>query len=261
MPATNQRRGRPLFLGAGRVFTTATPPADMGTTSISIRPTILSAYVDGRDDESCNVYNMLKMTRELFALHPEDPRYAAYQERALFNHVLGSMDPEDGRTCYMVPVGAEVTHEYQDMFNSFTCCVGTGMENHALNGYGIYDETGDKLWVNLYTPSIAQWKSQGATIETRTDFPEGEHASITVTLPSAKRLTLALRRPLWAGEGFSALVNGKAVRPFPAPGNYVEVSRRWKSGDHVAPRAMWSLGRRSASFAGWCRRAASPLPP
>jgi DUF1680 family protein len=40
-----------------------------------------------QDDESCNVYNMLKMTRRLFAIHP-DIKYADFEERALFNHVL-----------------------------------------------------------------------------------------------------------------------------------------------------------------------------
>jgi hypothetical protein len=106
-------------------------------------PDQLSSRVDGRTDESCNVYNMLKMARLLFALQP-DARFADFEERALFNHVLGSMDPADGRTCYMVPVGRGVTREYQDMQHDFTCCVGTGMENHALHGDGIYYESGRK---------------------------------------------------------------------------------------------------------------------
>src|SRR5262249_37709909 len=77
-------------------------------------PDKLGDRVDGRTDESCNVYNMLKLTKTLFTIHPEIP-YAEFHERALFNHVLGSMDPTDGRTCYMVPVGRGVQHEYQDM--------------------------------------------------------------------------------------------------------------------------------------------------
>jgi len=96
-------------------------------------PNKLSDLVDGRTAETCNVYNMLKMTRQLFALRP-DEHYVEYQERALFNHILASIDPEDGRMCYMVPVGRGVQHEYQDMFRDFTCCVGSGMESHALHG-------------------------------------------------------------------------------------------------------------------------------
>ena len=112
-------------------------------------PDQLSQRVDGRTAESCNIYNMLKLTRILFSFWPS-AHYADFLERALFNHVLGSIDPEDGRTCYMVPVGRAVQHEYQDMFRSFTCCVGSGMENHALHGLGIYYESGNKLWINLF---------------------------------------------------------------------------------------------------------------
>lgn len=195
-------------------------------------PDKLNDRVDGRTDESCNVYNMLKMTRTLFALQP-DIKYAEFQERALFNHVLASMDPEDGRTCYMVPVGRGVTHEYQNMFESFTCCVGTGMENHALHGYGIYYESGDKLWVNFYTPSTADWKTAGAKLDVETDFPEGQSVKIKVALKSKKKFTLALRRPSWAGEGFVVRVNGEAVLDVPAPGHYVDVKRTWKNGDVV----------------------------
>jgi DUF1680 family protein len=193
----------------------------------------LSTRVNGRTSESCNVYNMLKLTRALFALRP-DIKYAEFQERALFNHVLGSMDPQDGRTCYMVPVGQGVQHEYQDMFESFTCCVGTGMENHALHGHGIYYEDRERLWVNLYTPSQAEWKSAGVSLAVNTTFPEGDHAMLKLTLKSPRTFTLALRRPSWAGDGFTLSVNGKIVRALPLPGSYVEIKRRWKSGDTVA---------------------------
>ena len=132
----------------------------------------LSDRVDGRTDESCNVYNMLKMTRELFALRP-DGRYAEYHERALFNHVLGSMDPEDGRMCYMVPVGRGVTHEYQDMFADFTCCVGTGMESHALHGYGIYHEQGDKSLGKHLRPVSGRMEGSGCASDDGDDVPGG----------------------------------------------------------------------------------------
>jgi len=196
-------------------------------------PDQLAERVDGRTNETCNVYNMLKMTRRLFAIHP-DIKYAEFDERALFNHILASMDPEDGRTCYMVPVGRGVRHEYQDMFRSFTCCVGSGMESHALHGHGIYYESGDRLWINLYVPSVANWKAAGATVTMSTTFPEGDAASLNFTLQRPKAFTLALRRPSWAGDGFVVKVNGKTVTRLPGPGSYVELKRTWKTGDSVS---------------------------
>ena len=196
-------------------------------------PDKIGDNLDGRTAESCNVYNMLKMTRLLFALHP-DIKYAEFQERALFNHVLASIDPRDGRTCYMVPVGRDVRHEYQDMFENFTCCVGSGMESHALHGDGIYYEAGDKFWINLYAPSTADWASAGVRVAMETGFPEGETATAKLTLHAPREFTLLLRRPSWAGRGFTVTVNGKAVSEIPAPGAYVALKRTWKSGDIVA---------------------------
>jgi DUF1680 family protein len=216
-------------------------------------PDKLSDRVDGRTAETCNVYNMLKLTRRLFSIRP-DAHYADFHERALFNHILASIDPQDGRTCYMVPVGRGVQHEYANMFRSFTCCVGTGMESHALHGYGIYYESVDRLWVNLYVPSSAEWAAAGVKLQMDTDFPEGESARLVLTLQSPKKFTLALRCPCWVGEDFTVKINGQAVsedviaplrdvpesgrqvanRPLQKPGSYVELKRVWKSGDTVS---------------------------
>jgi uncharacterized protein len=207
-------------------------------------PDQLAERVDGRTDESCNVYNMLKMTRQLFSIHP-DVKYAEFEERALFNHVLGSIDPEDGRTCYMVPVGRGVRHEYQDMFRSFTCCVGSGMESHGLHGDGIYYESGDRLWVNLYVPSTAAWKLGGVNLVMETGFPEGDNASLKLTLQRPKQFTLAMRRPAWAGDGFEVKVNGRVVTTTARPGSYVELKRTWKTGDTVSlvlPKKLYIEG-------------------
>ncbi len=196
-------------------------------------PDKLNNIVEGRDDESCPVYNMLKMTRTLFAIQPR-VKYADFLERALFNHVLASIDLNDGRMCYMVPVGQDVQHEYQDMFHGFTCCVGTGMEDHALLGYGIYYESGDKLWVNLYTPSAARWRAEGVSLKMQTDSPAGQDAALEFEIRSPKAFAVALRRPAWAGKGFAVRVNGRPVDPLPPPDSYVEVSRRWRNGDTVS---------------------------
>ncbi len=123
---------------------------------------------------------MIKMTRKLFSLQP-DIKFAEFHERALFNHILASIDPADGRTCYMVPVGRGVQREYQRMFQSFTCCVGSGMESHALHGDGLYYESGDMLWVNIYAPSTAKWEAAGVDLAMETNLPEGESATLKLT--------------------------------------------------------------------------------
>jgi len=152
----------------------------------------------------------------------------------------------------MVPVGRGVQHEYQDMMRNFTCCVGTGMESHALHGDGIYYEAGDRLWVNLYAPSTAQWPEGGVRLAMETDFPEGETAKLSLTLETPRLFTLAIRRPYWVGDGFAVRVNGRLVTDpvvradtaarggarryydwsYPA-GTFVEMRRTWSTGDVV----------------------------
>jgi DUF1680 family protein len=214
---------------------------------------VLGSRVDGRTCESCNCYNMLKLSRRLFSFRP-DPFYADFEERVLFNHVLASMDPANARMSYMVPVGRGVQQEYQNMQQSFTCCVGTGMENHALHGYGIYYESDDTLWVNLFVPSTAKFKLANAQLAQDTSFPDGDSATIKLTLPKAAKFTLAVRRPAWAGDGFAVKVNGAPIEvpplaslragaaggrlmgnedSLPQPSSFVEISRTWNNSDTI----------------------------
>jgi DUF1680 family protein len=192
----------------------------------------LAAIADGRTAETCNVYNMLKLTRKLFALGP-DVRYAEFMEQALFNHILGSQDPENGATCYMVPVGRGARREYADMQKSFTCCVGTGMESHALHGLGLYYESGDRLWVNLFVPSTARWDAAGVTLTMASSFPEGDQATLAVETTAPRTFTLLLRRPSWTGEGFAVRVNRQPVDVTRTVGSYIALDRTWASGDTV----------------------------
>jgi uncharacterized protein len=218
-------------------------------------PDRLSTRVDGRAAETCNVYNMLKLSRKLFSFRP-DAAYADFHERALFNHILASIDPADGRTSYMVPVGHGEQQEYQDMQRDFTCCVGSGMESHALHGLGVWYESADTIWVNQFVPSTAQALLGRATLRMETTFPDGDVATIHLSLPAPQQFTLAVRRPWWAGDRFTIAVNGEPL-PQPAlaslydavaggragaPGNesdalasvYVRITRQWKTGDVVS---------------------------
>ncbi len=217
----------------------------------------LAASMGARGNETCNIYNMRKLALRLFEFEP-DAHYADFLERAVFNHLLGSIDLETGATCYMVPVGGN-RREYSDMFRSFTCCHGSGMETHALHADGIYYEMGNKLWVNIYAPSTADWQSQSVKLNVATDLPLGQTVTIKVGLSQPKELTLALRRPYWADAGFVAKVNGQVVaepraeaepgprsarggqrRGFgrsgasrPPVSSYVELTRTWRNGDTI----------------------------
>lgn len=145
--------------------------------------------------ETCNTYNMLKLTRHLFALQPE-ARYMDYYEKALYNHILASQDHESGMVCYFVPLRMGGTKAYSDPWHSFTCCVGSGMENHVKYGESIYFRGRDgSLYVNLFIPSVLHWKEKGLQIRQESALPAAGTIRLTVTAKRPETFALRIRHP------------------------------------------------------------------
>ncbi len=190
--------------------------------------------------ETCNTYNMLKLTRHLFAWEPSAETMDFY-ERALYNHVLASQDPETGMYVYLMSLKPGHFKTYSTPEHSFWCCVGTGMENHARYGESIYFHDGASLYVNLYIASELAWKAKGLTLRQETTVPESDVARLALKCAAPVRLTLRFRRPAWAGEGFVLAVNGAPVAVEGKPGSYVAVEREWKEGDRVEVRLPLAL--------------------
>ena len=86
--------------------------------------------------EYCNTHNMLKLTRNLFELSPR-AEYADYFERALYNHILATIEPRTGQVCYLTSLRPGDFRSYLPVDGTF-CCNGTGLENTARFGEGVY---------------------------------------------------------------------------------------------------------------------------
>ncbi|HXB32942.1 MAG TPA: glycoside hydrolase family 127 protein, partial [Puia sp.] len=199
------------------------------------RPGQLNDELTDNTTETCNTYNMLKLTRHLFAWHPS-AALMDYYERALYNHILASQDHRDGMMCYFIPLRMGGHKEYSDSFNTFTCCVGSGMENHVKYGEGIYSRGADgSLYVNLFISSRLDWKEKGVRIEQRSGIPAEDRVVLTVTAArAASRWVLRVRRPYWAGKGVRVLVNGMLQKKMTVEGDgYLAIRRTWRSGDRV----------------------------
>src|SRR5512142_3231211 len=128
----------------------------------------LSDRLSDNTAETCNTYNMLKLTAHLFCINPQS-RYADFYERALYNQILASQNPSDGMMCYYSPLRPGAMKVYSKPFDDFWCCVGTGMESHARYGEEIYFRGADgSLYVNLFIPSELRWKEKGVMIRQET---------------------------------------------------------------------------------------------
>ncbi len=183
--------------------------------------------------ETCNTYNMLRLTKMLYATSA-DAKYMDYYERALFNHILSTQDPVQGGFVYFTPMRSGHYRVYSQPQTSFWCCVGSGLENHARYGEMIYAHKGnDQLYVNLFIPSTLEWGD--INIEQSTSFPDEEGTSVIVTSKKGKnkKFTLNIRVPEWVNEGeLSLTINGKTEKVYIADG-YVKVNRSWKDGDKL----------------------------
>jgi len=183
--------------------------------------------------ETCCTYNMLKLTRHLFCWQP-DAKLVDYYERALYNHILASQNANDGMMCYFVPLRMGTKKQFSDSFNTFTCCVGSGMENHSKYTESIYYQGKDgSLYVNLFIPSILSWKDKGITITQTTAYPESDKTTLLVETKVAKTFALRIRDPWWASKGVTVKVNGKTAYPTTDTSGYLVLTQAWKNNDKI----------------------------
>jgi DUF1680 family protein len=203
-------------------------------------PYKLASELSPATQETCCTYNMLKLTRHLFCWNP-DARYADYYERALFNSILSTQDPKTGMMMYFVPLASGYWKIFNTPNDSFWCCTGTGLENHAKYGESIYFHDDKGIFVNLFIASEVNWPEKGVTLRQETNFPQED--SITLTLNTKKdiEMVLRIRVPYWARKGLTVYINGRPKRMRKKPGSYLTLERKWKDSDRVIVEMLMSL--------------------
>ncbi|MBW8327331.1 MAG: glycoside hydrolase family 127 protein, partial [Prolixibacteraceae bacterium] len=187
---------------------------------------------DVEGPETCNSYNMLKLTEDLFRMNPL-VKYADYYERTMYNHILSTQHPEHGGFVYFTPARPRHYRVYSQPNEAMWCCVGSGMENHGKYSHFIYTHQNDSLFLNLFVASELNWREKGIKLVQETQFPNEETTTLKITEGTAK-FKLMVRYPSWVKEGALKIsVNGKLVEIDGNPSSYVAVERNWKKGDEV----------------------------
>ncbi|KAH7467613.1 hypothetical protein FOMA001_g15308 [Fusarium oxysporum f. sp. matthiolae] len=213
-------------------------------------PDAIAGFLTDDTCEACNSYNMLKLTRELWALNPTDTSYFDFYEKALLNHLLGQQDPssDHGHVTYFTPLKAGGRRgvgpawgggTWSTDYSSFWCCQGTGVETNTKLMDSIYFHTSDTLYVNLFTPSKLNWSQKKVSVTQTTDFPESDTSTFKISGDTSE-WTLAVRIPSWTSRA-SIKVNGQAANVAIQPGKYALIKRQWKSGDTVTVQLPMSL--------------------
>ena len=197
----------------------------------------------GENCETCAAYNMLKLTKDLYNYDPDNAEYMDYYERTLINQIAASQshDTTDwmhNGTTYMLPIDPGQRRGFDSDYGGFTCCNGTGMENHVKYQAAAYAKSADTLYVNLYMPTTVTWDEMGVSVKQETNFPS-EHSKLTVN--GSGDFTMKLRVPYWATAGFEVKVNDETICTNPEVSTYVEIDRAWSDGDVVEITMPYTL--------------------
>ena len=195
-------------------------------------------------NETCCAYNLAKLTKDLNCYNPDDARYMDYYERVLYNQIIGSVNPRHYQTVYQYAVGLDASKPWGNETPQSTCYGGTGAENHVKYQEAAYfvsspaAKGGQKdyptLWVALYMPTTAHWTAQGVTIKQECQWPAEKSTIRIIQKTPITQITLKLRVPYWATEGFDVKLNGKSIAKHYQPSSYVEIpARKWQEKDVI----------------------------
>jgi DUF1680 family protein len=217
----------------------------------------IAGYLANDTCEHCNSYNMLKLTRELWLLNPDNAGYFDFFERALLNHIIGAQNPADshGHVTYFTPlkpggrrgVGpAWGGGTWSTDYNSFWCCQGSGIEINTKLMDSIYFYNGTTLTVNLFMPSVLNWSQRGITVTQTTSYPVSDTTSLQLTGTVSGSWSVRIRIPDWA-NGAAISVNGVAQSVTATPGSYATITRSWSSGDTVTVRLPMQVALKAAN--------------
>src|SRR5262249_36010490 len=204
-------------------------------------PGVLARELGATTQECCCTYNMLKLTRHVFAWSP-DARYADYYERAYLNGIIGTMNPADAMTTFYVPLESGYWKLFSRPFDAFWCCTGTGVESFSKLGDSVFFHDDRGLFVNLFVPARVQWPEKGLVLRQEPRFPDDDRVSLELQCEKPVALELRVRVPYWATRGLAVTVNGEPQDTAAAkPASYWTIARTWKTGDRVELRLPMSL--------------------
>jgi len=193
------------------------------------QPGKIGEYLSEKTAETCASYNMLKLTKELFAYHPA-AEYMDYYERTMFNHILASCDHQPtGGSTYFMPLAPGGTKSFDVTGN--TCCHGTGLENHFKYAEAIYHYDESALYVNLLVPSTLYWQER--QMKLTLDVERHDPGKAVLRMEGTGDFALKIHRPYWAGPECRMEINGKPADMADDSAGYICISRDWQDGDEI----------------------------
>lgn len=207
------------------------------------------SYRNNVNCETCNTYNMLKLSRELYKI-TGDKKYIDYYEGTYLNAIVSSQNPETGMTMYFQPMGTGYFKVFSTKWDSFWCCTGSGMESMTKLNDSIYYHKGNTIIVDQYISSVLTDSENNIKLTQASTLPDGEQSVITVEPVSGDKQSavIALRIPDWTAGDPVIKVNDMSVSAETSAG-YVLIDREWSAGDKISitlPMEIRAFGLRDS---------------
>lgn len=190
---------------------------------------ILDAERTNCNCETCNTYNMLKLTRELFKI-TGNRKYSDYYETTFVNAILSSQNPQTGMTTYFQPMATGFFKVYSTPYSNFWCCTGSGMENFSKLGDSIYYKDDSSIYVTRFTSSSVNWAEKGLTITQKVNFAQSDTVKLTISGSGSADIVLLV--PDWCAGDPAITINGEKVN-FSIINGFIRLSRTWSEGDVI----------------------------
>ncbi len=190
------------------------------------RPGVLDAERTNCNCETCNTYNMLKLSRELFKITGEK-KYSDYYENTFINAILSSQNPDTGMTTYFQPMATGFFKVYSSPDEHFWCCTGSGMENFSKLGDSIYFCNNNSIIINRYTSSQIFLDEKNLTITQIAELP-----TVTLTVNGSAVAEIVLRVPDWCEQDPTIIINGNK-EPICIREGFIRLNRLWNDGDII----------------------------
>lgn len=192
-----------------------------------------NAYRNNVNCETCNTYNMLKLSRELYKL-TGDKKYIDYYEGTYLNAIVSSQNPETGMTMYFQPMDTGYQKVYSSRWDDFWCCTGSGMESFTKLTDSIYYKGDGRIVVNQYISSVLTDTANNIKLTQASTLPDGETSTLTVEPVNGAEQSakITLRIPEWSASQPVIKLNGEEISYTPSAG-YAEIDRVWTAGDKI----------------------------
>ena len=186
--------------------------------------------------ETCNTYNMLKLSKGLYQITGKK-KYLDFYENTLINAILSSQNPETGMTMYFQPMATGYFKVYSTPYDKFWCCTGTGMENFTKLNDAIYytreAEGAYEITVGRYVSSTLSLEKLQLKLIMEANYPYCEHSKITfLEVNDGQRLVIKLRIPDWSTSKDCVDVNGTREGISEKDG-FLFIDRTWKKNDVI----------------------------